>query len=518
MQAADGILERTMKSSAISASAAGISVFAPNTPTAAPAMRAPRQAILYPERDLLLKLGFGLLMVDLFLILSRALEVVAIKGGVTLPYVSVSIHLAALGCALFSGRLRAVLFSPVGIGIALFSGWMALSSLMSFWKGGSFDTVVHDWLPTLAGFLACGLIVSRQQARKIMGVIALGATSAAAASWFLGAVKDERMALDAGTLGNPNDLSMLLLLGAPFLLIPILAQGKRVAQVLSIVAGLLIILVVFRAGSRSGFLALTAMAATLFCILPIAGKLKMAFCSVILVGGALAFGPAYTLYRYATIFTDPTQVADYQSEAFGSKKARERLLMESIQMTVDHPIFGVGPGAFLAVQADNAKKEGRASEWRVSHNAYTQLSAEMGVPALIIYLIALSTGLANVRWIWKRRFADPSGTMRGACVALLISIVGVCVNYIFSSTAYLFYLPLLLGLSVAFRGVMEREMQIQSAAPAPVRPAPFYGIGSPIAPATPAAAPATRSTLTPPAAPEYSYRFLGRARRVPRSS
>ena len=75
---------------------------------------------------------------------------------------------------------------------------------------------------------------------------------------------------------------------------------------------------------------------------------------------------------------------------------------------MEHPIFGVGPGIFTVGEADLAKSEGQAAQWHVSHNSYTQVSSEMGIPGLLLYLAALWGTLSNIVWFRRRSRIDPA--------------------------------------------------------------------------------------------------------------
>ena len=71
----------------------------------------------------------------------------------------------------------------------------------------------------------------------------------------------------------------------------------------------------------------------------------------------------------------------------GSSSARQNLLWRSLQVTVANPLLGIGMNNFHIVSIRE----------QVSHNAYTQISAEMGVAALVIYVMFLVLAQADAR-------------------------------------------------------------------------------------------------------------------------
>ena len=88
----------------------------------------------------------------------------------------------------------------------------------------------------------------------------------------------------------------------------------------------------------------------------------------------------------------------------------------------------------------------------VTHNAYTQVSSEMGIPALVIYLMLLSYPLRRRRQIEaetenradKRKFHYWS-------IGIQASIVAYMVSSFFGAVAYQWYMYFIIGYAVALR-------------------------------------------------------------------
>ena len=439
-----------------------------------------------PDVNVILKLGFTLLFVDMFLTMSRALEIITLSLHIALPYVGVSIHLMTFLAAFVSGGVRRVASSRTGIFVCLFTAWMLICVPVSTWRTGSLTTVLNQWLPAFTAFLACGAIVTLRQCHRIAAAIGVGGVVIAIASFFLGKIKFLRFEFDAGTLGNANELCLLLLLTAPFLLVPLYHQRSgRLTKALSITACCVVLTVSFRAGSRGGLLAFCAILITLFLTSPAMGKLKLAVAFLSLALFCFATLPTYVLSRYMTIFTQAENVDDpnLRAEAYGSTIQRKELLRESLMTTVKHPLFGVGPGVFAAAQAREADKAGVWRPWAVSHNAYTQVSSEMGLVGFIFYIGAIISTFKDVLWMRRNSRDEPSGYGYSLALALLLSLVGVSVNFFFSSNAYVAWLPILMALGITFRASLQRELDRRASVPsaisarqpvAPPAPKPAY--------------------------------------------
>jgi O-antigen ligase len=165
--------------------------------------------------------------------------------------------------------------------------------------------------------------------------------------------------------------------------------------------------------------------------------------------------PQSLLHRYATLFTSNSDDA----EAVQSTAARTDLLKDSIRFTMQHPILGVGPGEFSDYQAADAKLEGKKGAWSVTHNAYTQISSEVGIPALLFYLATIVISFRTFGRVYRATRARPElrpMAMAGFCCQL--SLVGFCTASIFLSLAYAMYLPTMSGLAFALSRSLDREL------------------------------------------------------------
>jgi O-antigen ligase len=98
-------------------------------------------------------------------------------------------------------------------------------------------------------------------------------------------------------------------------------------------------------------------------------------------------------------------------------------------VAVTHPIFGVGPGCFVLVDQG----------WVVAHNSYTELAAEAGFPALILFLLALGAALKNVSQLRTSRPYQEDPEFRLFTQALGAGLVAYLMGACFASTEYNLY-------------------------------------------------------------------------------
>ena len=216
-------------------------------------------------------------------------------------------------------------------------------------------------------FYTCALLVTTRQVRYVMywacagAVILLGLCAA-----FLQYGDGRMFILPGSSLSNPNDLAFVLLLGFVFLSVLLFADSI-VIRLLCLVALALSVYFVLKTGSRANFLALLALAPVAFLLV---GKRVKAVMLVLIPLGALAVFltvPRSTLTRLTLILANPDlgQAQDsVQASAIGSQIARTELQKRAFELSLHHPLLGVGAQQFqIAVEVMVRQESGRKSGW-----------------------------------------------------------------------------------------------------------------------------------------------------------
>jgi putative inorganic carbon (hco3(-)) transporter len=152
------------------------------------------------------------------------------------------------------------------------------------------------------------------------------------------------------------------------------------------------------------------------------------------------------------------QEGDYDR---GSAEARKELLIKSLAVTATHPLFGVGPGNFQSY----------TRSWLVTHNTYTQLSSECGIPALILFLLLLRRAFLNLRYLRKLPLIPENEELRHYANALTASLAGYLLGAFFSSSAYeLFPYYMVIYTTLFYRlGFVEQERKTKPMVDSPVK-------------------------------------------------
>jgi O-antigen ligase len=139
----------------------------------------------------------------------------------------------------------------------------------------------------------------------------------------------------------------------------------------------------------------------------------------------------------------------------GSSSARKDLLMRSLLVAARHPLLGIGMGNFHIVSISE----------HVSHNAYTQVAAELGVAAFVFYVLFMLTPLKRLRVIENETFDGPrfSLTAYYLAIGLQASIIGYMVSSFFGSVAYQWYIYYIVGYAVCLRRIYEVQNSASNA-------------------------------------------------------
>jgi len=115
------------------------------------------------------------------------------------------------------------------------------------------------------------------------------------------------------------------------------------------------------------------------------------------------------------------------ASAAASAEVRRENFVHSVVVTVQHPLFGVGPGDFQVIDGG----------WHVSHNVFTQLSSEAGLPALVLFLMIFTRAFALVRR--ARQLAGDQPELLLIAAAVQADLWGFAVASFFFPAAYHFF-------------------------------------------------------------------------------
>ncbi|MBV9183184.1 MAG: O-antigen ligase family protein [Acidobacteria bacterium] len=298
--------------------------------------------------------------------------------------------------------------------------WECLATAFAWWKAGALNVILDRSSKTLiVGVLVSMVVTTLPRLRKLMYVQAGAVAAMTLVSVLLYRGEGRMGGVLGGVFDNPNDLAINISLNWPLCLMFLLRTRSKLSKILWGLGLLIMIRGLMLTFSRTGFLALGA--AILFCLIEFGVRQKRFYLigvTGILVVGALFFTPAGYSARMSSIVGESDVGRDSQEE-------RKELLNTSLRVTAHHPLLGIGPGNF----------ESFTRSWHVTHNTYTELTSECGIPALIIFLLIVRAAFKNLKKVRKQPFyADPE--VRLIVGGLWASLPGYLVGAFFASTAY----------------------------------------------------------------------------------
>jgi len=267
-------------------------------------------------------------------------------------------------------------------------------------------------------------------------------------------IEDYRVAVDVGGMfGNPNEMALHLLMFTPIAIALGIAAKSKAWRILYFTVAVLFVAANMVTFSRGGFLGLLA------CLLVMAWKigrkyrLNVTIASVLIGGVVLVAAPGNYGLRMLSIFIPGL-------DGVGSSDQRRALLERSIQVTARNP-WGIGIGNSPIIGYHNLQ----------THNAYTQVSTELGILGLLAFVIFMVSPFRKLGAIERRLFAaDDLGWHYYVSIGLQASIIGFMVSAFFASVAYGWFIYYLIAYAVAFRRIYSIERNLNEE----VKASPFW--------------------------------------------
>jgi O-antigen ligase len=307
---------------------------------------------------------------------------------------------------------------------------MSICIPFALWKGGAFATVYEKFYKgVVAAMLISMAVVTVRELRKLLWI----QVSAVALVTFVSILvhhhdgEGRLSGVQLGILENPNDLAINIAISFP-LGVAFMLNARGLKKALWAIALVFMSLGIILTYSRSGLLAFIISVAICVWEYGIKGKRRYLIgiaAAAMLVGMGITISSSHYRARVESIVLGNIQGSGDK----GSLEARKALLKKSIMVALTHPIFGVGPGCF--VEVDHG--------WVVAHNTYTELAAESGIAALVLFLMALGAAFKNIAIVRKSPQYRDDPEFRLFTQALWAGLVAYLAGACFASTEYNLY-------------------------------------------------------------------------------
>jgi len=369
--------------------------------------------------------AYRALIVFSFLYYARPEDV--IPGLSLIPWGKISggIALVALIARLASGKLKMKIPCELNLWLLLYAH-LVLTIPFAVWRGGAFAQVFEKFSKeVITAALVSLIVLDLLQLRKLLVIQAAAVAAMTVVSVALHPGGARLQGALGGVFENPNDLAINIAINFPLCLTFLFASRGIWKKGLWTIGLLAMPYAVVATYSRSGLMAMIV--SVLICLWEFGVRGKRFYVLLLagilgIVGFGVAISTPHYLIRIKSLFSGNIEGSGDK----GSLEARKELLRESIQLTLQHPVFGVGPGNFpVATEA-----------WHVAHNTYTELSAEGGFPALILFVAIVVLAFRNVRKVRKTARYLEDKQFQLFASAMWASLAAYVVGAAFASTEY----------------------------------------------------------------------------------
>lgn len=373
-----------------------------------------------------------------------------------LPYPSEQVSVVKLAGLLVAGAYvlrvaagRAPLQSTRTLQTAVaFLALVLLSLMFSADIAASVGKTLRFLLFVIFFFLLVQLAADRTMIIRIVKTFVLSMAPAAVYGTMLALQVEGAFA--AGPIEDPNDFGFLLLTTLP--LAVYLAAVER-PRALWVVCVLVLFVGMLATASRGALAGLAAVLVWTVATRRVSVPVLLATAAT--MGGVAVIGLALA-----------SPVIDQRLEAKGSvadqnTAARLTFWSAAVYMAADQPLTGVGPGRFGEEGIETyIRGTTLGLDDPVTHNAYLEILAENGFPALVAFvalLVGSGVALGNLRRRCLDRADRASARLAGALQA---SLVAAAVAGVFLSAAVLIPFWLVTGLAAALNRGLAREASL----------------------------------------------------------
>src|SRR5688500_7153460 len=332
---------------------------------------------------------------------------------------------------------------PKEINLVLLLGAAALLSMpMAVDIGDAWKTFSEQLLKTIVIFVVLVNVVRTESRLKLLLLLVLVVSIYLSVN----AINDYRLGIfEIGTsetarirgrikglFENSNDLALHLVTMIPIAVALGISKRDPFRKLIYLGAAALMVAGVIVTFSRGGFIGLVAAGLLMVRRLGRKNRVATTTAMVFAVIMFLSLAPGAYSGRLSSIF-------DSAADLTGSSSQRNEVLKRSIWVTLRYPLLGVGIGNFQHKSPRNLE----------THNAYTQVGSEMGIAAMVVYILFLVHPLRRLRLIENESYSKfEQARFYYLSIGLQGSLVGFMASSFFGAVAYQWYVYYLVAYAV----------------------------------------------------------------------
>jgi O-antigen ligase len=413
--------------------------------------------------------GWGGLLIFSILLFFRPQDQVTALGNAHLSEVAAIVGLTAMVVLNSKRREPLTRITPELLGVMGLAAVILITIPMSFWPTGSLNVFTEIYIKVALVFmLMVNTVTSPRRIERICWVIVLAFGYISFRAWMdyargVNLVEGGRVAGAAGGFfENPNDLALNLAAFLPLAMMYVKRPGPPLKRLVSAAIVVLMTGAIIFTKSRSGMLGAVAMFGV---YLLVTRSLKPAVIIGLVVAGLLVV-PAMP----QSFWERMASITDSEKDTTGSREERRLLMEQAWTIFLQNPITGIGAGQF-----QNYGPPGQAKKWRVTHNAYLQVAAELGIFGIACFMFLVWRAFSaawwtrqHLNWIYRRKSRkkpapepedgltpDERYFLQTHAAAMVACMVGWAICAFFASVAFNWTIYYLLGLAVTARDVVR---------------------------------------------------------------
>lgn len=420
------------------------------------------------------KLAFGFTAFFIFLLYSRLQDFVYFLH---LPAITLSIAIVLM---IITGNIRMITKVASTKWSLAMTFCMVCAIPFAVWRGGALETVIYVWLKSLVVYcVVTSAITIPRYCTRLITIAAFGILCGTVIGLLAGSVSEGRMGEINARFGDANEFAQVLLIGMCLMLGYAATPGRQqLSKIMAYMAAILMLVSFFRTGSRGGFIGLLVVVLFVFINNSITTKIAILVAALLVSASIMLFLPDTLKYRYGVMLglMADTRTSMDAVAAAGSREGRTYLFMKSVEITARHPLFGVGTGLFAVAENSIAIQEGRPrGSWHETHNMYTQISSENGIPAFLFFMASLIAAFRSLnRVIGAGKNTSDMVVLEASRTAywVRLALLGMATSGMFLSIAYTIELQVLIAFAMGLHYSLNSYMQFAQAQNPPIAAPP----------------------------------------------
>ncbi len=279
--------------------------------------------------------------------------------------------------------------------------WAAIGFVTTRYPDVVWEGVIQHCKILVVGVVAVNALRTKTQIRYFMLVVLVSFLLFPVRATVVSYLQGHRiMGRAAGPFiyENPNDLAAItILMLAPALALWAGEPRRSPVRWIGLACVVPLVVTILLTQSRGAFLALVAIVVPSGIALA-RRRLRLVVAFAAVIGVALSQAPAGLWQRLAGLRKATSIETIGEMDPEGSARERFAVLQTAVRIVVDHPLLGIGLGAYDRANAQYSPSLGD----RDTHNTYMNIAAETGLPGLVFFLALVTTALRTARDALRR--------------------------------------------------------------------------------------------------------------------